>query len=358
METINPNTQSKSEISVLMSLFGNNIITLIMTTLILFLIIFVVDYFNLFRHIKNNRFEQEIQDALNFQGFPKPSRQPEEVESEIIDKNKNTHILLFGGSDTGKTYFIKQYLRKNNIDKYKVFCLDDEEWRSDVIERDQEKLKDLEYLKGYTVILDDQGSQKLDKEVANIISKGRHFDIQLIFLAHLSTDLNPKSRNNVKEIYITTGNSKKFFNDLKEKFMIMDLSSFSHIEYGIIRYNLNKNSFVVYDKNYKNIYDSSSNKITTRSDFDLGNFVNQKTFSDLEKSEIVNFLESQTPINVTDPLLPFYLNYYLIQNGYNVNMSKLKNILDDYYEENKTFKTKNIIPLIKVFKEGYKEATK
>ena len=34
-------------------------------------------------------------------------------------------------------------------------------------------------------------------------------------------------------------------------------------------------------------------------------------------------------------------------------MSKLKNILEDYYEEHNTFKTKNIIPLIRIFKEGY-----
>ena len=50
------------------------------------------------------------------------------------------------------------------------------------------------------------------------------------------------------------------------------------------------------------------------SDFQISYFLNQQTFSDLEKSEIVNFLESQIDINVTDPLLLYYLNYYLIQN--------------------------------------------
>ena len=40
------------------------------------------------------------------------------------------------------------------------------------------------------------------------------------------------------------------------------------------------------------------------------------------------------------------------------NMSKIKNMLEDYYNEHNTFKTKNIIPLIKVFKEGYKEIIK
>ena len=58
---------------------------------------------------------------------------------------------------------------------------------------------------------------------------------------------------------------------------------------------------------------TSTNKISTRSDFQISYFLNQQTFSDLEKSEIV-FLESQNDINVTDPLLLYYLNYYLIQN--------------------------------------------
>ena len=59
---------------------------------------------------------------------------------------------------------------------------------------------------------------------------------------------------------------------------------------------------------------TSTNKISTRGDFQISYFLNQQTFSDLEKSEIVNFLESQNDINVTDPLLLYYLNYYLIQN--------------------------------------------
>ena len=351
-------SQAKSDLGLLMSLFFNNIITIIMIIIILFIIIFIVDYFNIFNHMKMNKLTQEIEDALNFEGFPISIQQSEEVESEVIDKNNNTHILLFGGSDTGKTYFIKEYLKKNNIIKYKVFCLDDKEWPKDVIEYDINKLIDLEYLQDHTVILDDQGNKKLDKQVANIITNGRHLNIQVIFLAHLSTDVNPKSRNNVREIFITTGNSKNFYYDLKEKFMIKDLSSFSHIEYGIIRYNISRNSFVVYDKNYKKIYDSSTNKISTRSDFDISKFLNQETFSELDKSEIVNFLESKAQINVTDPLLLYYLNYYLIQKGYKPNMSKLKNMMENYYSEHKTFKSKNIIPLIKVFKEGYKEIIK
>ena len=166
--------------------------------------------------MKNNKINQEVEDVLNFKWYPEKKIEETEVESKVIDKNKNTHILLFGGSDTGKMYFIKQYLEKNHISKCKVFCLDTDEWPDHVTETDFEKLNNLGSLKDYTIILDNQGNMKLDKQLANIISKGRHFNIQLFFLAHLSTDLNPKSRNNVKEIYITTGNSKKkFFHDIK-----------------------------------------------------------------------------------------------------------------------------------------------
>ncbi|CAC5384026.1 unnamed protein product [Mytilus coruscus] len=47
------------------------------------------NYFNLFRNMKDNKLIQEIEDALNFKGFPKQIEQSEEVESEIID------ILIF-----------------------------------------------------------------------------------------------------------------------------------------------------------------------------------------------------------------------------------------------------------------------
>ncbi|CAC5393810.1 unnamed protein product [Mytilus coruscus] len=72
-------------------------------------------------NMKDDKLVREMEDALNFKGFPKKIGQVEEVEIEIVDKNKNTHILLFGGSETGKTYFIKQYLKKNNITNTKFF---------------------------------------------------------------------------------------------------------------------------------------------------------------------------------------------------------------------------------------------
>ncbi|MGY0408671.1 MAG: hypothetical protein ACWIPJ_10025 [Polaribacter sp.] len=99
--------------------------------------------------------------------------------------------------------------------------------------------------------MDDMGNMKLDIPVATIISKGRHYNVQLIFLAHLAVDLNPKSRNNVKEIYITTGISNQFFKDLKDKCLMQNnLSNFNYVEYGIIKYNLYRNTFIGYDKDF------------------------------------------------------------------------------------------------------------
>lgn len=234
-----------------------------------------------------------------------------------------------------------------------MFCLDYDEWDKEHIIWNIDHLNDMESLKNNTVILDGQGSMKLEKQVANLISKGRHFNIQLIFLAHITTDVNPKGRHNIKEIYITTGNSKKKIIDIKDRFMIEDLSRFSNIDYGIIKYNLCKNTFIVYDKNQHIIYDSNENKAFLRSDFDIKKYLNKEDFSDLEKSEIVKFLESKADINVTPHLLKFYLNYYLIQMGEKPNISKLKNLISDYYDENKQFKQEKIIPYIKLFKDTF-----
>ena len=83
--------------------------------------------------------KQNVNDAIEFSGFPNNTLIGEEVESEVIDKNKNSHILLYGASGSGKTYFIKEYLKKNNLfnpGKLKVFCLDEDEWNEEYIERD------------------------------------------------------------------------------------------------------------------------------------------------------------------------------------------------------------------------------
>ena len=354
-----------SDLENILFLFHEHIIKILMIILIFSILLSLLHFFNVFGINGDSRLKQNVNDAIKFPGFPNDSETiltGETVESEIIDKNKNSHILLYGASGSGKTYFIKQYLKKNNLfnpEKLKVFCLDEDEWDSDYIERDLTKLSNLEQLKGYTIVLDDKANEGIDKYVSNIISKGRHFNIQLIFLAHLAVDLNPKSRNNVSEIYITTNNTPAFFSDLKEKFKSpFNFSNFNYVEHGIIRYKLTKGSFLVYDKNYKQIYDSSSNKLSTRSDINFNNFLNRSEFSDIEKSEITHFLESQSEINITDPLFLFYLNYYLIQKGYKVNKSKLKHLISDYQEEHSNFKTDKIMPLIRNIRYGYDIAIK
>jgi hypothetical protein len=207
--------------------------------------------------MKKFRLVEEVDDCLNFKGFNIEEIKGEEVESEIIDKTKNTHLLIYGASKTGKTYFVKRYLEKNNIFNYKVLAINTDEWDHTKL-LNIEEFRDINYITskyfGYTIVIDDHANMKLGSIVSDLITKGRHFNIQLIFLAHLSTDLPPKSRDNVKEIYITTGNSTKFFTDLKTKFFLEHiLSNFQYVEYGIIRYNLISKSFVVYDNNYKKI---------------------------------------------------------------------------------------------------------
>lgn len=106
-----------TDASLLCDLFYGNIIKLVMLTVIIFLLIFVVDYFNIFKRMGNKKLNQEIEDALNFITFEKPVPVIEKSQTQVINRNRNSHILLFGGSDTGKTYFIKEYLKKKQYRK-------------------------------------------------------------------------------------------------------------------------------------------------------------------------------------------------------------------------------------------------
>ncbi|MGY0408670.1 MAG: hypothetical protein ACWIPJ_10020 [Polaribacter sp.] len=87
----------------------------------------------------------------------------------------------------------------------------------------------------------------------------------------------------------------------------------------------------------------------------MKNYLNRTDFTDIEKNEILHFLEEQVPINITDEMGFLNLNYYLIQKGFKPNMSKLKRLMSDYWNEHKTFQKKNIIPLIRTVKDGYRE---
>ena len=86
METQNQ-VKPSSELSILFSMFFNNIVSIMMIKIILLTIIFVIDYFNLFNHMKNSKLNQVVEDALNFKGYPKKKMEEIEVESEVIDKN-------------------------------------------------------------------------------------------------------------------------------------------------------------------------------------------------------------------------------------------------------------------------------
>jgi hypothetical protein len=115
-------------------------------------------------------------------------------------------------------------------------------------------------------------------------------------------------------------------------------------------------------KTIKKIYDSKTKIISSRSDIDFSRFVNKipSEFSDLEKQELKHFLESKSKegINITEATFIFYLNKYLIQSGYKVNLSKLKHIISDYNEENNGFEIKKIVPFFQMVIQEYKNVVK
>ena len=68
-----------------------------------------------------------------------------------------------------------------------------------------------EELAGYVVIIDDTGNNKEVKEYVNtLFTVGRHNHIDVIYIDHDVVDFNPISRGNLKEVYITIGNTSEF----------------------------------------------------------------------------------------------------------------------------------------------------
>ena len=169
------------------------------------------------------------------------------------------------------------------------------------------------------------------KDVSSYFSKGRHFNIQIIVMGHVAVDIDKKSRENIKTLYITTQNTTIFFKDIKEKFEIKTpIESYSYVTYGVIEYNLITNDYIVYDQNHNIHVDSKEMKITTLPDFDIKKYANVRDFSVNERKQIIIFLESRAIefINITNETFLYYLVYYLIQiEKIKINMTKYEELI-------------------------------
>ena len=175
----------------------------------------------------------------------------------------NNHFIVYGASGSGKTHFIKSYIKNKDIT---VFCKDQSEWKlitnNIYSQNDLHMLKDVTTFINKIVILDDLGNHLKQKDLSELFTFGRHNNTLVIVLAHKAKDVDNKIRSNINSIYITVNNNRIFFDEIKKTYLYpFDLSQYGNLEYGIIKVDLLKNNYQVYDKDFNLFYDSSNDII-------------------------------------------------------------------------------------------------
>ena len=228
-------------------------------------------------------------------------------------------------------------------------------------------LEDLKQFSDKTIVLDDMGGSLKAKDISKLFATGRHFNIQIIVMGHVAVDIDKKSRENIKTLYITTQNTTIFFNDVKEKFEIKKpIENYKHVTYDVIKYDLITDEFIVYDQNHTVHIDTKEMTISTLPDFNIKKYANKRSFSQSDINQIIPFLESQAiegdgqqptgGINITEETFLYYLVYYLIQiEKFPLNINKYQEILPKELEH--TFKglTNSLVQGVKEARTIHKE---
>ena len=256
------------------------------------------------------------------------------------------HTIVYGGTGTGKTYFIRQYLKLYSVqnqdqdqdqdrdqvqDQAKIIvivCKDDRDW----IDPESNKFytgfnkcdinmitkNNMHKFQNCVIVLDDMGD-RLNKDIGYYFTEGRHYNIQMIVMCHKPAQIINTARMSCDTIYLTTYNGPELFKNFNEIYkcehdfnkIISELNSnyynytdgmSDELRYGIIKYNKKENSFIIISSNRTMIYDSR-----------VG-FLDLKALSlkdDLEREDINKLIEYMKPlmINATDRNVINHDNY-------------------------------------------------
>ena len=167
-------------------------------------------------------------------------------------ENSPLHTIVYGGTVTGKTYFIRQYLQlyldlqsgydppSGYIDQNQdqdqdqdqqqaqniiVVCKDCRYWidpetgefyigfnKSDInmiTSKTKSKFKDS------VIVLNDVGD-KLNKDIAYYFTEGRHYITQMIVMCHKPAQIINTARMSCDTIYLTTYNGADLFKNFNE----------------------------------------------------------------------------------------------------------------------------------------------
>ena len=274
------------------------------------------------------------------------------------------HTIVYGGTGSGKTYFIRQYLKlysvqnqdqnqnrdqdqnqdqNQNQDQAKnivIVCKDDRDW----IDPESNKFysgfnkcdinmitkNNMHKFQNCVIVLDDMGD-RLNKDIAYYFTEGRHYNIQMIVMCPKPAQIINTARMSCDTIYLTTYNGPDLFKNFKEihkcehdfNKIISELNSNHYnrtdgmsdeLRYGIIKYN-KENTIIIINSNRKMIYDSR-----------VG-FLDLKALSlkdELEREDINKHIAYMKPlmINATDRNVINHDNYIFYFN----KLLKLNNI--------------------------------
>ena len=181
------------------------------------------------------------------------------------------HTIVYGGTGTGKTYFIRQYLKLYSVqnqdqdlrssltdqdqdqdlrsslvnheqssftdqdqdrdqvqDQAKVIvivCKDDRDW----IDPESNKFytgfnkcdinmitkNNMHKFQNCVIVLDDMGD-RLNKDIDYFFTEGRHYNIQMIVMCHKTAQIFNTARMSCDTIYLTTYNGPDLFKNFNE----------------------------------------------------------------------------------------------------------------------------------------------
>ena len=212
------------------------------------------------------------------------------------------HTIVYGETGTGKTYFIRQYLKLYSVqnqdqdqdqdqdrdqvqDQGKIIvivCKDDRDW----IDPESNKFytgfnkcdinmitKNIMHkFQNCVIVLDDMGD-RLNKDIGYYFTEGRHYNIQMIVMCHKPAQIINTARMSCDTIYLTIYNGPDLFKNFNEIYkcehnfnkIISELNSnyynytdgmSDELRYGIIKYNKKENIFIIISSNRTMIYDS------------------------------------------------------------------------------------------------------
>ena len=255
------------------------------------------------------------------------------------------HTIVHGGTGTGKTYFIRQYLKlysvqnqdlrssftdqnQNQGKNIVIVCKDDRDW----IDTESNKFytgfnkcdinvitKNNMYKFQNCVIVLDYMGDRLYKDIGYYFTEGRHYNNQMIVMCHEPAQIINTARMSCDTIYLTTYNGPDLFKNFNEIYkcehdfnkIITELNSNHYnctdgmsdeLRYGIIKYNKKENTFININGNRTMIYDSR-----------VG-FLDLKALSlkdELEREDINKLIAYMKPlmINATDRNVINHDNY-------------------------------------------------